>query len=185
MARLDTLLEKYKRTITAPWATNIAAPQRIIFVVYDPSDELKLRARLGEFELATVEANHSWKLLDISDFPARWIISHEYREQYFKDPDALMRDDKGDVQGFTGNLVETVKSEAKSFSDPNGVFAICGVGSLFGFSHVSGLVDATKAYVSGRYVVFFPGDFRDGSYRLLDARDGWNYLALSVVADEP
>jgi len=33
-------------------------------------------------------------------------------------------------------------------------------------------------------LVFFPGE-RDGSnYRLLDARDGWNYLATPIAAQE-
>jgi hypothetical protein len=58
LSRLDSLLAKYKRTIEAPWRSNVAAPQRVIFVVYDPDDELKFRARLPDFELATRGAGH-------------------------------------------------------------------------------------------------------------------------------
>jgi hypothetical protein len=33
-------------------------------------------------------------------------------------------------------------------------------------------------------LVFFPGQFDNNNYRLLDARDGWNYLAVPITADQ-
>ncbi|MEZ5621888.1 MAG: hypothetical protein R3E78_11740 [Burkholderiaceae bacterium] len=36
-----------------PWQAGLAAIQRVIFAVYDKADELRLRASIGEFELAT------------------------------------------------------------------------------------------------------------------------------------
>lgn len=184
MSRLDSLLAKYKRTIEAPWRSNVAAPQRVIFVVYDPGDELKFRARLPEFELATRGAGHGWQALDLARAPAEWIAGHEYREAYFEDPSMLMRDADGDIQGFAARITATVRAVASTEAGADAAFALYGVGSLFGFSRVAALVDATKDAVRGRYVVFFPGDLRDGNYRLLDARDGWDYLALAVVADD-
>ena len=38
--------------------------------------------------------------------------------------------------------------------------------------------------VRGRMVVFFPGEYVDNNYRLLDARDGWNYLAVPITLQE-
>jgi hypothetical protein len=184
LSRLDSLLEKYKRTIGAPWRSNVSAPQRVIFVVYDPADELKFRARLPEFELATREAGHGWADMDLSRTPAEWIAAHEYREAYFEDPSALMHDEHGDVQGFASYLAAKVTAEATANSTVDSVFALYGLGALFGFARVAALVDESKKAVPGRYAVFFPGDMRDGNYRLLDARDGWNYLALAVLADE-
>ena len=35
--------------------------------------------------------------------------------------------------------------------------------------------------IAGRLVVFFPGSRDGNTYRLLDARDGWNYLAHSIT----
>jgi hypothetical protein len=35
--------------------------------------------------------------------------------------------------------------------------------------------------VRGRLVVFFPGQFEQNNYRLLDARDGWNYMAVPIT----
>jgi hypothetical protein len=36
----------------------------------------------------------------------------------------------------------------------------------------------------GRVVVFFPGEYENSNYRLLDARDGWNYLAVPITLQE-
>ena len=30
-------------------------------------------------------------------------------------------------------------------------------------------------------MLFFPGEFENNNYRLLDARDGWNYLAVPIT----
>jgi hypothetical protein len=38
--------------------------------------------------------------------------------------------------------------------------------------------------VAGRLLVFFPGQREGNNYRLFDARDGWNYLALPIEARE-
>ena len=36
--------------------------------------------------------------------------------------------------------------------------------------------------IKGRLVVFFPGQYEHNNYRLLDARDGWNYMAVPITA---
>jgi hypothetical protein len=38
--------------------------------------------------------------------------------------------------------------------------------------------------IRGRVVVFFPGEYENNNYRLLDARDGWNYLAVPITLHE-
>ena len=55
-----------------------------------------------------------------------------------------------------------------------------GIGSLYGFLHISSLVRDIEPDIQGRLVVFFPGSKDGDNYRLLDARDGWNYLATSI-----
>jgi hypothetical protein len=35
--------------------------------------------------------------------------------------------------------------------------------------------------IRGRLVLFFPGEYENRNYRLLDARDGWNYLAVPIT----
>ena len=61
--------------------------------------------------------------------------------------------------------------------------ALLGVGSLFPMVRVSDLIQRVSANVRGRLLVLFPGSFEGGNYRLLDARDGWNYLAIPIVAN--
>jgi hypothetical protein len=48
------------------------------------------------------------------------------------------------------------------------------------------VVEGIKEAVQGRLLVFFPGEYypENHSYRLLDARDGWNYLAVPLLAQD-
>ena len=46
---------------------------------------------------------------------------------------------------------------------------------------VSALLNAVNDAIAGRLLVFFPGEHEGNSYRLLDARDGWNYLAIPIT----
>jgi Domain of unknown function (DUF1788) len=66
----------------------------------------------------------------------------------------------------------------------NTVVAILGVGTLFGFTHVSKVVSVIQSAVRGRLLVFFPGTYEPNTYRLLDARDGWNYMAVPITGHE-
>ena len=60
--------------------------------------------------------------------------------------------------------------------------AILGAGSLFGLTGISQVLRMIEGDIKGRLVVFFPGHFERNNYRLLDARDGWNYLAVPIGA---
>ena len=46
------------------------------------------------------------------------------------------------------------------------------------------LMEAVTDRVRGRLLVFFPGEREGSNYRLLDARDGWNYLAVPITIPE-
>jgi hypothetical protein len=35
--------------------------------------------------------------------------------------------------------------------------------------------------IKGRLVVFFPGSYDQNVYRLMDGKDGWNYLATPIA----
>jgi hypothetical protein len=61
-----------------------------------------------------------------------------------------------------------------------------GVGTLFGLARVSSVVEGIKDSIQGRLLVFFPGEHlpENHTYRLLDARDGWNYLAVHLMAQD-
>ena len=38
--------------------------------------------------------------------------------------------------------------------------------------------------LGGRLLVFFPGSREGNVYKLLDAREGWNYLATPITASD-
>ena len=57
------------------------------------------------------------------------------------------------------------------------------MGSLFGFLKVKEVVDKIAPMVKGRLLVFFPGSYENNNYRLLDAYDGWNYMAVTLTSE--
>jgi len=61
---------------------------------------------------------------------------------------------------------------------------VYGVASLFGFLRISEILPLVEAKIRGRLLVFFPGVYEQDNYRLLDARDGWNYHAVPITASE-
>ena len=69
----------------------------------------------------------------------------------------------------------------RSLKSLDTVVALTGVASLYGFAHISEIVRAVEPDIQGRLIVFFPGAKEGSNYRLLDARDGWNYLANSIT----
>ena len=69
-------------------------------------------------------------------------------------------------------------------ADENTVVSISGVASLFGFVRVSEIMEEIERNIRGRVVVFFPGEYENSIYRLMDARDGWNYLAVPITIQE-
>lgn len=186
MSKVDKLLQAYARHISVPWQSDLAAVQRVIFAVYDKADELRVRAQVGDFQNATLEAGKRWLLLDVTDAFPRWMNSLEFREEYFQSPEDLVGYPAGEIKDFTqwliGDLTEKIQREA----DPNTVVAIIGVATLFGLSRVSALVQDVQRVISGRLLVFFPGEHQADAhqYRLLDARDGWNYLAVPLTAND-
>ena len=182
MGRIDRLAERYKRYISLPWEKDLAGAQRMVFVVYDKTDERRLRARTTLFELATNDAGHRWIECDLTDAFAEWMASVEYRESYFESPEDL---DLKLEEEFLDHVASRVRRVlAAPESDEGSVIALFGIASLFGFIRVSEVMRAVERDVRGRMVVFFPGEYVDNNYRLLDARDGWNYLAVPITLQE-
>lgn len=179
MGKIEDLAKRYRAHILAPWQRNLAGAQKTIFVVYPKSDERKLRARMELFELATTAGQHHWRLLDITAAFARWMAQTDYRDSYFEEPESIsMKLESEFVQSMSELLQEALVADD---IDENSVVAIIGVASLFGFTRVSEIINKVINDVQGRLLVFFPGEFENNNYRLLDARDGWNYLAVPIT----
>jgi hypothetical protein len=179
MARIEDLAESYGRHIATPWQRTVAGAQRVIMLVYDKELERTLRARKLAFETATRQADHDWHEIDLAPAFAEWMAADDYREEYFSSPDDLALKLDAEFPKFIAERIEEIlrKPEVTAGS----VVAIFGVGTLFGFARVSQILKMVEADIKGRLVVFFPGQFEHNNYRLLDARDGWNYLAIPIT----
>lgn len=178
MSKTKRLLQSYRQYIAVPWRDDAAAAQRVIFCVYDETEELRLRARIDEFELATREADHDWALFDLTDTFARWLGSQRYARSYFQNPHLLATLLPKYLAGIETEFAAFLQEKS---AGENFVVALKGVGSLFGFLKVREVVDRLAPMVKGRLLVFFPGSYENNNYRLLDGYDGWNYLAVPIT----
>jgi hypothetical protein len=157
----------------------VAGAQRVWFALYDPRDERRLRSRLTEFEIATVRAGHAWFSCDLTNAFAQWMAVLPYRDDYFASPDdlAIVEDEFVDFV-----VLRVAEALTRPEADAGTVVAVYGVASLFGFMRVSTLIERVAPQIRGRLLLFFPGQHDNANYRLLDARDGWNYHAVPITA---
>lgn len=181
VSKIKRLLQSYRRYVAIPWRSDAAAAQRVIFCVYNENDELRLRAGIDEFQIATRDFDHGWALFDLTDTFADWLATQRYAKKYFQQPHLL--------DGLMHRYLSYIKQEFEKFLQANkvtegSVVALMGVGSLFDFLKAKSIVDELAPLVSGRLLVFFPGSYENNNYRLLDGYDGWNYLAVAITADK-
>ena len=185
-SKVAKLVSVYRQHLTVPWQAGLAAIQRVIFAVYDKTDELRLRANVEEFALVTQQASKKWLLLDLTNAFPEWMAAQEYRDSYFESPEDLAGYQTGELTEFVADLTGRLKARIAAEAGLDTVVALLGVGALFGLARVSSVVEGIKESVQGRLLVFFPGEHHpeNHTYRLLDARDGWNYLAVPLLAQE-
>ncbi|NYT60769.1 DUF1788 domain-containing protein [Alcaligenaceae bacterium] len=181
MSRIKRLVQSYSKYVAVPWRDDAAAAQRVIFCVYHETEELRLRAKIDEFEIATRAAGHDWALFDLTDTFANWLAPQRYAKSYYQKPNLLST--------LQPKYLAYIEAEFIAFLNTKGVndnfvVALQGVGSLFGLLKVKEVVDKLAPLVKGRLLVFFPGSYEDNNYRLLDGYDGWNYLAVPITADK-
>lgn len=177
MSRIEKLRSKYEGYVSLPWDASLPGAQRVWFAVYGPADECRLRLHLPSFEIATREAGHGWHSVDVTSAFATWMAAQDYREAYFKSPKKLLNPHPDFEAAVAGQVREELEK-----ADEAVVVALTGVASLFGFMKVSRLMEMVQDSIRGRLLVFFPGEHKDDTYRLLDARDGWNYHAVPITA---
>jgi hypothetical protein len=181
MSTIDGLLRAYANTIALPWQGSLSGSERVWMAVYDPPQERRLRFRLEEFRIATQAAGHGWQSVDLTDLFARWMAEHPYREEYFAEPELM----ESALPEFVEYVVGRVRDALQGPEiDDNTVVALYGVASLFGLMRASALLERVAPLVKGRLLLFFPGQRDGNNYRMLDAHDGWSYLAVPITATE-
>lgn len=177
--QVATLARLYERHVLSPWPQTVAGAQRVVFVVYPEDRERMLRARMDEFRQATEKARRGWTETDCTRWFTEWLGAEdeEYRDAWFESPGLLAPKLEAEFPDYAaGRLAQALRE-----SDENGVAALTGVASLYGFLRVSNLIRRVEPDIPGRLVVFFPGSKEGTNYRLLNARDGWNYLAQAIT----
>ena len=179
MGNLDLLQQRYFDRISMPWQSSLSGAERIFFLVYDPSDERRMRARADAFKLETQKAGHTWSAIDLADTFSNWMSEEPQREAYFKRP-ARLEPLLVEYEDYVIRLVQNTLNGPNH--NENAVLAVLGAGSLFGLTKFSRIVEPASAHIKGRLVVFYPGERRGPNYHLLGVSDGWNYLAVPITA---
>lgn len=179
MGRIEELADRYAQHIATPWQRTVAGAQRVIMVVYEKDLERTLRARKLAFETTTREAGHEWAELDLTNCFATWMAGNEYRDAYFEAPEDLRIKLEAEFAEYVAGQIRSVLTTTGL--KESSVTAVFGVGALFGFTRLSKVLKLVEGEIRGRLLIFFPGEYERNNYRLLDARDGWNYLAVPIT----
>jgi hypothetical protein len=169
------IIDHYRRHVRLPWRDDVPPAGRVWIAWYDKSLERRVRGQVHEFEHATISAGHGWRHLDLVPLFPAWIASHEFFAALVDQPEEL----RSVLPEFEGHLVTALSVELTA-AGANDVVAVTGCGSLFGLARVSTLIANVSSAVKGRMLLTFPGRHDANVYRLLDARDGWNYHAIPI-----
>jgi hypothetical protein len=184
MNRIDQLLANYRSHIQMPLRPGLPASQRVWFAVYPPAEERRLVNRIEDFEILTKEAGHAWVRLDLKGRLATWLssVDDDERAEWFRNPGDIelyaKTEWKEALTDFFQEAVETAVEPERT------VFALSGLMELYDFLHVSDLIEALEKTFPGYLLVFFPGEKEGNTYRFLDARTGWNYLAVPILSEK-
>jgi hypothetical protein len=146
---------------------------------YDKANERRVRGRLGEFREVAERSGKGWREFDLAPCFGTWVAHQKWFDRAAKRPSTLTMV----IPHFEDDLVRQVR-EALAACGPNDLLALTSVASLFGLTRASKLIAGVADAIPGRMVVTFPGTHQAGIYRLLDARDGWNYLAVPIPSPE-
>jgi hypothetical protein len=179
LSSVEELLEDFKRRLTVPWRDDEPPAGRVWILWYDKAHERRIRGRLREFRLAAEQAGKGWREFDIAPQFGAWVAQQPWFERLARRPGSLSTV----IPQFEDYLAGAVTDQLTACG-ANDILALTGVASLFGLTRASALIDKIVATVPGRLVVTFPGTHRGGIYRLLDARDGWNYLAVPIPSTD-
>ncbi len=178
--KVDALINNYEKVLKEPWKQRLSGQEKVWFLVYDPSEQRKVLFRLGDFERVTRKHGRNWLEINLSKSFSQWMSQHEYREAYFKNPSIIQDQVESEFKAFAISLVKEKLEQNDDIE--NTVIAITHVSALFGFIKLSDVLQEIYPLNKGRILIFFPGEFHNNHYRLMDARDGWSYLARPITA---
>ena len=130
--------------------------------------------------MATKDADHEWLECDLTGAFAEWMASTEYREAYFEAPQDLeLKLEEDFLEHVAGRVRETLTAPE---AGDGSVVAVFGrrvpvrVRPRFGIDG-----DDRTGRKGPHRRVLSPASTRTATIDLLDARDGWNYLAVPIT----
>lgn len=178
-SKIDQLLEAFEKVVNEPWSTTLSGQEKVWFLVYDPSEQRKVDLRIEDFETTTINAGKKWKSISLKICFPTWMANHEYREDYFSDPELIIDQLEAEFIPFA---IKYLKDEIKKIDQtPDTLIAIKDVSALFGFARLTEILKSCDKEFQGRLLIFFPGEYEDSHYRFFGARDGWDYLARPIT----
>ncbi len=177
--RIDQLIKAYDKVVSEPWTNTLSGQERVWFLVYDPTEQRRVDLRLGDFESIALREGKKWRGISLKQCFPKWMAQHEYKEDYFSSPELIVDQLEADFTPFAINYLKEELSKIEQ--DQNTLIGVWDVSSIFGFARLSEIIRGCDNKIKGRLLIFFPGKFEQNQYRLLDARDGWNYLARPIT----
>jgi len=185
MARIDQLLTSYRRYVALPSKANMPLSQRVWFLVYPPDEERRMVNRVAEFEIVTKDAGRGWIRVDLTGAFADWMdtFDPEERDKCLANPSITKGYAEEQFRDFVSAKIANSTTGVAEADCEKTVFAVTGLMELFDFVHVSAVVEKLPATFPGILLVFFPGERSGNTYRFLDARDGWDYLAVPILPE--
>jgi hypothetical protein len=181
-SKIDLLLAAYEPIINEPWTGTLSVSERVWFLVFNPGDLRKVSLRLGDFETLTKKSGKRWEAISFKDCFPSWIDAHDYRDEYFNDPEALIDQLEAEFKEYAIDFLNN--NIAQLNTNKLTLLAILDVSALFGFVKLVDVLGGINSAFKGRILIFFPGKYEPthNHYCLLDVRDGRNYLARPIIA---
>lgn len=178
MSRVSDLVDAYTAELSLPWRPGLSGGERVWMLVYPPDLERAIRAALPKLELATGQSGYGWAVIDVTNELGTWIASHKYAEAFYEEPSDFT---SAIIDKFEAELIAKIREQLAASPD-NSVVALVGIASIFPFLRASSVITKIHDDANGRLLVLFPGlhDPETHSFRLLDARDGFNYRARVI-----
>ena len=184
MPNINRLTQNYQNYVQLQWQPNLSVYESIWFAVYPPEKERALLQRLDAFEVATLEAGKAWRSIDLRGAYTKWLNQEDddERTEMFTTPKDLEFFAKEDFPEF---LAEYISQHFTEVESPNNtVFAVYGLMEIYDYTEVSAVIELLENSLVGRLLVFFPGSKEDNTYRFMNARKGWDYLAVCIDSSQ-
>jgi hypothetical protein len=179
LASFDDVLRHFGRQIELKWRPDEAPEGRVWILWYDKALDRRVRGRLHELQQATEVAGHGWRHLDLAKIFPTWIVGVEFLPRLLRRPEQL----SGLLAEFRQVVALRVRQELDAAGQSD-LVALSGCASLFGQLRTADLVADVSPHIRGRLLLLFPGQHHAGIYRLLDARESWNYRAVPIPSSD-